>query len=467
MQPIEKKKLGVLGLSILSINTILGLKNIPFASTIGPSAIIFWVIAGLLYFIPISLMVAELSTTYPDQGGVSAWVERAFGKRASFLSSWFYWVANFTYYPSLLLGVTVNVAYALNRPQLIHNTWVTTTIAVVIFWVITLLTLRGTKMSEKLAAVGAPIGVIVPVILIFGFGLASILSGHHSATVFTAKSIMPNNLSLDSIMFLSTLMFAFSGMEMLGTIAEDVKNPQKTFPKAIWIASIIIGAAYILGTIAFQFVIKINTDQTATALYLFADQITKEFQLPFQLSQILGICFVISIIGALSFLILNPSVMFHESGKTILPRSLNKTNKAGMPASLILWQAVGVTVILLLTGFVPTISSAINMLILMATLAFFIPYIFLITAYIKLRMTDKSTFRPFHVKSNTMAYITAGVGLFSVIGTIALTLIPAPHTTFSQYAPLVIGPVFFAILGIWFYYAGTKEKKKAMLKKAS
>jgi amino acid transporter len=467
MQPFEKKKLGVLGLSILSINTILGLKNIPFASTIGPSAIIFWVIAGLLYFIPISLMVAELSTAYPDQGGVSAWVERAFGKRASFLSSWFYWVANFTYYPSLLLGVTVNVAYALNRPQLIHNTWVTTTIAVVLFWIITLLTLRGTKMSEKLAAIGAPIGVIVPVILIFGFGLASILSGHHSATQFTAKSIMPNNLSLDSIMFLSTLMFAFSGMEMLGTIAEDVKNPQKTFPKAIWIASVIIGAAYILGTIAFQFVIKINTDQTATALYLFADQITKEFQLPFQLSQILGICFVISIIGALSFLILNPSVMFHESGKTVLPRSLNKTNKAGMPASLILWQAVGVTVILLLTGFVPTISGAINMLILMATLAFFIPYIFLITAYIKLRKTDKSTSRPFHVKSNTMAYITAGVGLFSVIGTIALTLIPAPHTTFSQYAPLVIGPMFFAILGILFYYARTKDRTKALMKKAS
>ncbi|MED1201488.1 APC family permease [Heyndrickxia acidicola] len=467
MQPIEKKKLGVLGLSILSINTILGLKNIPFASTIGPSAISYWVIAGLLYFIPISLMVAELSTAYPDQGGVSAWVERAFGKRASFLSSWFYWVANFTYYPSLLLGVTVNVAYALNSPQLIHNTWVTTTIAVVIFWVITLLTLRGTKMAEKLAAVGAPIGVIVPVILIFGFGLASILSGHHSATQFTAKSIMPNNLSLDSIMFLSTLMFAFSGMEMLGTIAEDVRNPQKTFPKAIWIASIIIAAAYILGTIAFQFVIKINTDQTATALYLFADQITKEFQLPFKLSQILGICFVISIIGALSFLILNPSVMFHESGKTILPSALNKTNKAGMPSSLIIWQAVGVTIILLLTGFVPTISSAINMLILMATLAFFIPYIFLITAYIKLRMTDKTTFRPFHIKSNAMAYIVAGVGLFSVIGTIALTLIPAPHTTFSQYAPLVIGPVFFAILGVWFYFAGTKNKSKAVLKKAS
>jgi amino acid transporter len=397
---------------------------------------------------------------------VSAWVNRAFGKKASFLSSWFYWVANFTYYPSLLLGITVNIAYAINQQQIIHNTWLTTIISLTIFWVITLLTLRGTQMSKKLAAIGTPLGVIVPVILIFGFGLASILSGHHSATEFTARTITPNNLSLDTVMFLSTLMFAFAGMEMLGTIAGDVQNPQKTFPKAILITSVIIGAVYILGTIAFQFVIKIKPNQTATALYLFADQVTKQFSLPFQLSQILGICFVVSIVGALSFLILNPSVMFYESGKTILPSVLTKTNKANMPANLILWQAVGVSIILLLSGFVPTISEALNMLILMATLAFFIPYIFLICAYIKLRRTDNTTVRPFHVKNNKLAYMVAGIGLISVMGTIVLTLIPAPHTTISQYAPLVVGPIIFTILGVWFYRIGTKEKK-VTLKKVS
>ncbi|CAM3024130.1 amino acid permease [Paenibacillus sediminis] len=459
MKSTEKKKLGVLGLSIISINTILGLKNIPFAATVGPSAIVFWIVAAFLFFIPISLIVAELSTTYPEQGGISAWVNRAFGKKASFLTTWFYWVANFTYYPSLLLGITINIAYAINQQQLIHNTWLTTIISLTIFWVFTLLTLRGTQMSEKLAAIGTPLGVIAPVILIFGFGLASILSGHHSATEFTVRTITPNNLSLDTVMFLSTLMFAFAGVEMLGTIAGDVKNPQKTFPKAIWYSSVIIGLVYIIGTIAFQFVINIKPDQTATALYLFADQVTKQFNLPFHLSQILAICFVVSTLGALSFLILNPNVMFYESGKTVLPKVLTKTNKANMPANLILLQAVGISIILLLSGFVPTISKALNMLILMATLAFFIPYIFLICAYIKLRLTDHAAVRPFKIKNNKLAYFVSGIGLLSVIGTIVLTLIPAPDTTISQYAPLVVGPIIFAILGFWFYRIGTKEKR--------
>lgn len=264
-----------MGLTIISTNTILGLKNIPFAATVGPSAIIFWVLAAFLFFIPISLIVAELATTYPEQGGVSAWVNRAFGQKASFLCSWFYWVANFTYYPSLLLGIIVNIAYAINQQQMIHNKILTTVISLTIFWVITLLTLRGTRMSEKLAAIGTPLGLIVPVILIFGFGFASILSGHHSATEFSVRTMTPNHLSLDTVMFLSTLMFAFAGMEMLGTIAGDVKNPQKTFPKAILISSVIIGGIYILGTIAFQFVFNIKPDQTATALFLFADQMTK------------------------------------------------------------------------------------------------------------------------------------------------------------------------------------------------
>ncbi|WCK52621.1 amino acid permease [Aneurinibacillus sp. Ricciae_BoGa-3] len=462
----NNKKLGVAGLSLISINAILGLKNIPFASTIGPSAITFWVLAAFFYFVPISLIVAELATAYPNQGGMSTWVNRAFGKKASFLCSWFFWVANFTYYPSLLIGITVNVSYAINQPQIVHNTWLTTVISVTIFWVLTLLTLRGTQMSGKLAAIGAPLGVMVPAVLIFGFGCLSLFHGHPSATQFTAHSIAPNNLSLDTVMFLSTLMFAFSGTEMLGTIAGDVRNPRKTFPKAIFITSVIIAGVYILGTMAFQFVIKITPDQTATALYLFADQVTSEFHLPFRLSQILGICFVVSVIGSLSFLILNPSVMIYESGKTILPASLTKVNRVNMPVRLIVWQAVGVTVILLFSGFVPTVSTALNMLTLMATLAFFIPYLFLISAYIKLRLTDKATTRPFKLKSNLLAYVIALVGLASVVGTIVLTLIPAPHTTMAQYAPLVAGPVVFAVLGLWFYHAGTKEKR-VELKKAS
>lgn len=460
MKATERKKLGILALSIISINTILGLKNIPFAATVGPSAILFWVIAAILYFIPISLMVAELSTSYPDQGGVTAWVNRAFGERASFLCGWFYWVANFTYYPSLLIGITINVAYAIDQQQIIKNTWLTTIIALVIFWAMTLLTLRGTRMSGKLAAIGTPLGVVVPIILIFGFGFASIFTGHHSATEFTASSIMPNHLSLNTVMFLSTLMFAYAGMETLGTIAEDVDRPQRTFPKAILISSAIIGSVYILGTIAFQFVINIKPAQTATALYLFADQVTQQFHLPFNLSQILGICFVVSILGALSFLILNPSVVFHESGKNILPKFLTKRNKMNMPSNLILWQAVGVSVILLLAGFFPSVSAALNMLIFMATLAFFIPYVFLISAYIKLRKTDNDTIRPFYIKNTKLAYLVAAFGLFSVIGTIILTLIPSPGTTISQYAPLIVGPIVFSLLGVWFYKLGTKGKTK-------
>ncbi|MDG4657290.1 amino acid permease [Ectobacillus antri] len=462
MTAIDKKKLGVLGLCLISVNTIMGLKNIPFAATIGPSAMVFWVIAALLYFIPISLIVAELSTTYPDQGGVTAWVNRAFGEKASFLCGWFYWVANFTYYPSLMLGIIINIAYATNYQELTDNTWLTTLIAIIIFWTITLLTLRGTQMSGRLAAIGAPLGVAIPAILIFGFGLASMFTGHESATKFTAQSIMPNTISLDTVMFVSTLMFAFSGMEMLGTIARDVKNPQKTFPKAIWISSAIIGGAYIIGTVAFQFVINVKPNQTATALYDFADKMTAQFHLPFNLSQLLGICFVIATLGALSFLILNPSVVFYESGRHILPQTLTKTNKANMPANMILWQAVGVSFILLCSGFVPTLSEALNMLIFMATLAFFIPYVFLICAYVKLRKTDKQAVRPFKVKHNKLAYLVASIGLFSVIGTIVLTLIPSPGTTIAEYAPLVIGPVVFAALGFWFYRLGSKEKETPM-----
>ncbi|WP_158095126.1 APC family permease [Gottfriedia luciferensis] len=454
------KKLGVIGLSFLSINAILGLRNIAFASTIGPSAIFYWIVAALIYFIPIGLIVAELSTTYPNQGGMGVWVRKAFGEKASFLCSWFFWIANFTYYPSLLLTTTIAIAYGIHQPQMANHPMETAIISSIIFWVVTLLTLKGTKMSGRLASIGAPLGVLVPAILIFGFGFYSMFSGEPSATHFTQNTIMPNNLSFGTIMFLSTLMFGFSGAEMLGTIAGNVKDPQKTFPRAIFITSIIIAAVYILATVAFQFVITITSDQTATALYLFADKVTSQFGLNFSLSQILGICFVLAFVGSLSFLILNPSVMIAESAKEVLPKSLLKENKDGMPSILILGQAVAVTLILLLSAFVPSVSSALNMLILMSTLAFFIPYVFLISAYIKLRLTDQKIERPFKIKSNALAILVAVVGMISVVGTIGLTVIPAPNTTLLEYLPIVIGPILFGGIGFILYSTGTKGKKK-------
>jgi amino acid transporter len=467
MNSTQPKKLGVLGLSLISINSILGLRNIAYASTIGPSAIFFWIIAALLYFIPLGLIVAELSTTYPNQGGMGVWVKKAFGEKASFLVSWFFWIANFTYYPSLLLTTTVALSYGFNKPKLADNPIETAIISCIIFWLVTILTLRGTKMSGKLASIGAPLGVLVPAIIIFGFGFYSMIKGEPSATHFTAQSMMPNHLSLDTIMFLSTLMFGFSGAEMLGTIAGNVKNPQKTFPKAIFITSIIIAAVYILATVAFQFIISITPDQTATALYLFADKVTSKFGLGFSLSQVLGICFVLAFLSSLSFLILNPSVMISESAQGILPEKLLQKNKDGMPSKLVIGQAIVVTLILLLSALVPSVSSALNMLVLMSTLAFFIPYVFLISAYIKLRMSDKEVNRPFKIKHNGLAYFIASVGMVAVVGTIILTLIPGKNTTLLEYLPMVIGPILFGALGLYFYRRAQKNKQFKPYKKVS
>lgn len=462
MDSSNSKKIGVLGLSLLSINSILGLRNIAYASTIGPSAMFYWIFAAFLYFIPLGFIVAELSTTYPNQGGMGVWVKKAFGEKASFLCSWFFWIANFTYYPSLLLTTTIAIAYGIHHPKLADNPLQTAIISCVIFWIVTLLTLRGTKMSGRLATVGAPLGVLVPALLIFGFGFYNMFSGHVSATEFTSHSIMPNNLSFGTIMFLSTLMFGFSGAEMLGTIAGNVKNPQKTFPKAIFFTSIIIATVYILATVAFQFVIKITSDQTATALYLFADKVTSQYGFTISLSQVLGICFVLAFVGSLSFLILNPTVMISESAKNVLPKKLLKQNKDGIPANLVIGQAIAVTIILLLSAFVPSVSSALNMLILMSTLAFFIPYVFLISAYIKLRLSDSETERPFKINNNKVAIFVAIVGLISVVGTIVLTLIPSQNSTLLEYLPLILGPIVFGGIGFILFARNNRKKKEVI-----
>lgn len=458
MKSTSKQQIGVLSLSLISINIILNLRNITFASTIGPSAVFFWIFAAFLYFVPISLMVAELATTYPNQGGMGVWIKKAFGDKASFLCSWFFWIANFTYYPSLLITSTVALSYGINQPQLAENPMSTALFSCIFFWIITLLTIRGTKMSKKLSALGAPLGVLVPAALILGFGIYSVLKGYGSATTFNTHNILPTHISFNAIMFLSTLMFSFSGSEMLGTIAGNIKKPQTTFPRAIFMTSFIIALIYILATLSFQFVVKISPDQTATALYLFANQITHRFSLPFSLSQLLGLCFVLAFVGSLSFIILNPTVMIAESAKNVFSEKMLKKNESGMPVTLIIGQAVVVSIILLLSAFIPTVSKALNMLILMSTLAFFIPYVFFISAYIKLRFADKVSNRPFKIKKDWIAYTVAAMGMLSVLGTILLSIIPSKNVHLIEYIPIVAGPIIFGLIGIQIYNVSSKKK---------
>src|SRR5499425_203256 len=87
------------------------LRWIATAAAAGPSALVIWVIAALGFFVPLVFTVLELSSRYPDEGGIYVWSKRAFGPFAAFMTGWTYWGANLPYFPGLLYFAAANALF--------------------------------------------------------------------------------------------------------------------------------------------------------------------------------------------------------------------------------------------------------------------------------------------------------------------------------------------------------------------
>ena len=87
------------------------LRWIATAAAAGPSALVIWVVAALGFFVPLVFTVLELSSRYPEEGGIYVWSKRAFGPFAAFMTGWTYWGSNLPYFPGLLYFAAANALF--------------------------------------------------------------------------------------------------------------------------------------------------------------------------------------------------------------------------------------------------------------------------------------------------------------------------------------------------------------------
>src|SRR5207245_11343710 len=109
--PRLRRALGFRDLVLLYIVTSFSLRWIATAAAAGPSALVIWVIAAVGLFVPLVFTVLELSSRYPEEGGIYVWSKRAFGPFAPFITGWTYWGSNLPYFPGLLYFAAANVLF--------------------------------------------------------------------------------------------------------------------------------------------------------------------------------------------------------------------------------------------------------------------------------------------------------------------------------------------------------------------
>ena len=109
--PQPKRVLGFRDLVMFYVVATLSLRWIAVAASAGPSSIAIWVIGLVTIFLPLALCVMELSSRYPQEGGMYVWSKRAFGDFSGFITGWIYWTSNLPYFPAVLYFAASNALY--------------------------------------------------------------------------------------------------------------------------------------------------------------------------------------------------------------------------------------------------------------------------------------------------------------------------------------------------------------------
>src|SRR3984957_11091648 len=106
-----KRVMGFRDLVLFYVVTGVSLRWIATAAAAGPSSIVIWIGAWLTFYTPLALSVIELSSRYPNEGGLYVWSKRAFGDFSGFMAAWTYWTSNLPYFPAVLYFAASNILF--------------------------------------------------------------------------------------------------------------------------------------------------------------------------------------------------------------------------------------------------------------------------------------------------------------------------------------------------------------------
>ncbi|MGE7763986.1 APC family permease [Peribacillus sp. NPDC096540] len=200
-------------------------------------ALLAWLIGGLITLAS-GLTIAEISTRIPKTGGLYVYLEEVYGKVWGFLCGW---VQTLVYGPAVMGALSLYFGLLVAG---IFNISTDYTLFIGILTIVFLagMNLLGTKYGGMIQALST-VGKLIPIIFIAVFGIAQ-----GEMPVFNIDSESSMKISMAGAI-LATL-WAYDGWMNVGFMAGEMKNPQKTLPRAIITGILVVMVAYLAVNLA-------------------------------------------------------------------------------------------------------------------------------------------------------------------------------------------------------------------------
>lgn len=466
-KPAGKKAslLSMGAMAIMIVTTIMSLRGLASQAEFGYTSIFWYVLSAILFLIPFSLVCAELASTYTQNGGLFRWCAEAFGPRWGLTGMYLEWMTVVIWFPSVLMFGAVSLAYVFWPEsfdnKLASNVIYTLVIVLAIYWISTLNCLRGISKANKLSTYGGLFGTIIPGGGLLILGIVYLLTG---GTNFIPDNVpfWPDFSKYGTIVLAASIFLFYGGMEMQAVHVNQMSDPEKQFPKSVFLAVIIILVVFIGGTLAIGFVMpekEINLLQSLLVAYhnLFA-HLHCEW-----LGNVFALFITFGVVGQVSVIVAAPSTGLLAVGRAgYLPRGLQKVNKNGVQKNILMVQGVIVTILSLALIVLPDVESAYQILSQMATVIYLLLVILIYSAFFRLRSTEPNVKRGFRVPGGEV--VKWGITVVGIAGAAAAMILsflpPSQISTGSPVTYIAILLVGSAVLTAVPFIVYSRRKAK-------
>jgi amino acid transporter len=241
-----RRELGLRDLALFAISCIVGTRWIAGAAHAGSSSITLWLLAAVFFVAPLSIAIGVLTVKHPAAGGMYVWTRHDFGPWHGFLCFWVYWIAIIVWFPSAAMFYMSAAVYTLGPAyaHLANDRVYVVVSSVAAIWIALGTNLIGVNIGKWTENVGAASTWILGMLLAVVALLVWLRQG--SATVI---HLVPQ-WNWGTVNFWGSIAFAMSGMELVGLMGGEIRDPARTVPRAGWIASGFATAFYAGATVA-------------------------------------------------------------------------------------------------------------------------------------------------------------------------------------------------------------------------
>jgi len=462
-----KKSLFRFDMIFFTICAIVALDTIGQSSSYGAQAIFWLVVSALTFLIPYGLITAELGSAFPTEGATYDWVRLAYGHFAGAVVGVLYWLSNPIWLGGTLAAVSIAAIDALWGTSFSGNQGPETVIGFLFIWVAVTMNILSLRYMKWVPNIGA----ILRLALLAFFALLVVFSGVQHGFHGSLGGFFPTNSTV-LIGVIGVIVFQWIGFELQTNASEEMDNPQRDIPRAVYASGLISFLGYAVPIVGV--ILILSTDQLSNvagfvSAYQFASSSVLGGAAPF-FNHVAGLAFVFVLLSSgTTWLMGSDRLMAIGALAGSGPQQLGYfSSRFGTPIVVNVLSGIIATLFMFITFFVTGgglhgyFAAVLGLVISTTTFS----YILIFPALLTLRRKYPNVKRPFVVPGgNTGAWVCVVLSMFWVIAATVFSLWPGlltstwsadtagvNRTTFEVYTFATVA--FLIVLAVVFWWVG-------------